>query len=88
VAREEIGLEVNADKTKYLIMSRDQNAGRGHSIKIDNSSFERVEDFKYVGTNLTYQNYIQEEFTSIVKSGNACYHLVQNLFLPVCYPKI
>ena len=32
------GLEVNADKTKYMIMSRDQNAGRSHSMKIDNSS--------------------------------------------------
>ena len=43
----EIGLEVNADKTKYMIMSRDQNAGRGHSMKIDNSRIERVEEFKY-----------------------------------------
>jgi len=41
VASKEIGLEVNADKTKYLIMSRDQNAGRSHSIKIDNSSLQR-----------------------------------------------
>jgi hypothetical protein len=40
VARKEIGLEVNADKTKYMAMSRDQNAGRSHSIKNDNSSFE------------------------------------------------
>jgi len=37
VATKEIGLEVNADKTKYMIMSRDQNAGRNHSVKIDNS---------------------------------------------------
>ena len=44
VATKEIGLEVNADKTKYMIMSRDQNAGRSHSMKIDNSSIERVED--------------------------------------------
>ena len=36
-ATKEIGLEVNADKTKYMIMSRDQKAGRGHSMKIDNS---------------------------------------------------
>jgi hypothetical protein len=41
-----IGLDVNADKTKYMVMSRDQNAGRCHNIKIDNSSFERVEQFK------------------------------------------
>ena len=40
VATKEIGLEVNADKTKYMVMSRDRNAGRGHSVKIDNSSIE------------------------------------------------
>jgi hypothetical protein len=49
VASKETVLEVNADKTK----SRDQNAGRSHSIKIDNYSFERVEEFKYLGTTLT-----------------------------------
>jgi len=31
-------------------MSRDQNAGRIHSVRIDNSAFERVEEFKYLGT--------------------------------------
>jgi hypothetical protein len=49
-ATKEIGLEVNADKTKYMVMSRDQKAGRNHRIKIDNSSFERVEEYKYLGT--------------------------------------
>jgi len=39
-------------------MSRDQNAGESHSMKIDNSSFERVEEFKYLGTTLTNQNTI------------------------------
>ena len=40
-------------------MSRDQIAGRSHNIKIDNSSFERVEQFKHLGTTLTNQNSIQ-----------------------------
>jgi hypothetical protein len=40
---------VNADKNMYMVTSRDQNAGRNHNIKVDNSSFERVEDFKYLG---------------------------------------
>ena len=62
VAGKEIGLEVKADKTKY--MSRDQNAGRSNSMKIDNSSFERVE------TTSTSQNSIQEEIKSRLKSGN------------------
>jgi hypothetical protein len=61
VASKVNGLEVNADKTKYMIMSRDQNAGRSHSIKTDNSPFERVEEFKYLGTNLTNRNSVQEE---------------------------
>ena len=42
VATKEIGLEVNADKTKCMVMSRDRNAGRGHSVKVDNSFIERV----------------------------------------------
>jgi len=79
VAAKEIGLEVNADETKYVVMSRDQNAERTHSMKIDNSSFERVDRFKYLGTTLTNQNSIQEEIKSRLKSGNACYHSVQNL---------
>jgi len=61
VASMEIGLDVNADKTKYMVMSRDQNAGRGHNMKNDNSSIERVEEFIYLGTNLTNQNSIVEQ---------------------------
>jgi len=58
----DIGLEVIADKTKYMIMFRDHNAGRSHNIKNENSSFEMVVEFKYLGTNLTNQNSIQEGF--------------------------
>jgi len=78
VATKETGLDVNADKAKYMVMSRDQNARRTHSIKTDNSSFERVDEFKYLGTTLTNQNLIQGEIKSRFKSGNACYHSVQN----------
>ena len=60
-------------------MSRDQNAGRNHSVRIDNSTFESVEDFKYLGTTLTNQNSIPEEIKSRLRSGNTCYHSVQNL---------
>ena len=74
VATKEIGQEVNADKTKYMVLSRDQNAGWGHSVKTDNSSIERVEEFKYLETTSTDQNSIQEEIKSRLKLGNACYH--------------
>jgi hypothetical protein len=56
---------VSADKTKYMVMSRYQNAGRSHSIKTDNSSFERVEEFKYVSTtlmiNILFRKKLREE---------------------------
>jgi len=52
VGSKEIGLEVNADETKYIVMSRDQNAERSHNIKIDNSH-ERLKEFECLGTTLT-----------------------------------
>jgi RNA:NAD 2'-phosphotransferase (TPT1/KptA family) len=69
----------DADKTQYMVMSRDRNAGRGHSVKIDNSSIERVEEFTYLGTMLTDQYSIQDEIKSRLNLGNAYYHSVQNL---------
>jgi hypothetical protein len=47
VASNEIGIEVSSDKTKYMVMSPDQNAGRSHNIMTDNSSIESVEQFRY-----------------------------------------
>ena len=62
-----------------MVVSRDQNAGRNHRVRIDNSTFERVDEFKYLGTTLTNQNSMQEEIKSRLRSGNACYHSVQSL---------
>ena len=78
-ATKEIGLDVNAHKSKYMTVSRNQNAGRIHSMKIDKSSIERVDEFKYFGITLTNQNSIREEIKSRLKLWNACYHSVQNL---------
>jgi hypothetical protein len=50
-----------------------------HNTKIDNISFEREEDFKYLGTTLTYQNSIEKAIKSGLKLRNACYHSVQNV---------
>ena len=66
--------------------SREQTAGL--TMKVDNSSIESVEEFKYLGTTLTNQNSIQEEINSRLKLGTACYHSAQTFCLPVCYPKI
>jgi hypothetical protein len=81
VASKEAGLEVNSNKTKYMVTFRDQNAGLSRNIMIDTCSFERVEEGKYLGTNLTNQNSILEEVKSRLKSWKI-------FCLPVGYPKI
>jgi len=80
-------LDVNADKNKYIIISRDQNAERIHSAKTDNSYLERLEPFKDLRSTLTNQNSIQEKNKSRLKSGNACYHSVQNLLSSILLSK-
>ena len=50
-ATKEMGLEVNAHKTKYMTVSRDQNAGRIHSMKVDNSAIERCGRVQIFGNN-------------------------------------
>jgi hypothetical protein len=78
-ASKEVGLEINVDKTKYMLLSRHQNVGRNQDIKIANRSSENVSQFKYLGTTVTNQNLIQKEIKRRLNSGNACYHSVQNL---------
>jgi hypothetical protein len=75
----EVGLEVNTEKTKYVLLSHGQNAGQNHDIKIANRSFENVAQFKYLGMTLRNQNLIQEEIKTRLNSGNARYHSVPNL---------
>jgi hypothetical protein len=64
VASTVFGLEVNANETNYMVMYREESAGRNHCMKIDKSSIERVEEFRYLVTILTTQNSIQEEIKS------------------------
>jgi hypothetical protein len=52
-ASKDVDLEVNAEKTKYMLLSRPQNAGQNHNIKISDRSFENVAEFKYFGTTVT-----------------------------------
>jgi hypothetical protein len=71
-ASKDVGLEVNVEKTKYMLVTRDQNAGQNREIKIGNRSFENVLQFRYLGTTVTNQNLIQEEIKRRLNSGNAC----------------
>jgi hypothetical protein len=78
-ASKEIGLEINVEKTKYMLLSHHQNVGQNRDIKIANRSFENVSEFKYLGTTVTNKNLMWEEIKRRLNSGNACYHSAQNL---------
>jgi hypothetical protein len=78
-ATRDVVLETNAEKTKYMIISRHPNSGQDQNIRIANESFENVAAFKYLGHTLTDQNDIRDEIKSRLNSGNACYYSVQNL---------
>jgi hypothetical protein len=73
------GLEINVEKTEYMIMSRHQNSGQNQNIRIGNESIENVAKFKYLRMTLTNQNKIHDEIKSQLNSGNACYCSVQDL---------
>ncbi|KAJ4440720.1 hypothetical protein ANN_08868 [Periplaneta americana] len=79
VASKAISLEVNPEKTKYMIMSRDQNIVRNGNIKIGDLSFEEVEKFKYLGATVTNINDTREEIKRRINMGNACYYSVEKL---------
>jgi hypothetical protein len=78
-ASRDIGLEINAEETKYMIMSRYANSVRNQNIRITNESFENMAKFRYLRTTQTNQNDIHDEIKRKLNSGNAYYHLVQNL---------
>jgi hypothetical protein len=75
----ETGVEVNTEKSKYMLLSRHQNAGQNYDVKITNRSFETVAHLRYLGMTVTNQNLIQEEIKRTLNSVNMCYNTVQNL---------
>jgi hypothetical protein len=62
-----------------MLLSRHQNAGKNHDIKVGDRCFENVEQFRYFGTSITNGNLIQEEINRRLNSGNTGYYSVQNL---------
>jgi hypothetical protein len=78
-ASRDVGLEVNPEKTKYMLMPRSHKPGQKHGIEIATRSFEGVAKFKYLGKALTDKHCMQEEIKSRLNLGTACTHSVQSL---------
>jgi hypothetical protein len=79
------GLEISAEKTKYMVMSHDLNSGQNQNIRLPNESFENVAKFKCLGMTLTNKIDIHNEIKSRLNSGNACYYLIQNILSSMSY---
>jgi sorting nexin-29 len=86
-AIKEVGLEINIEETKHMLLSHQHNVSQNRDIKRANRSFENVSQFKYLGTTVTNENMIQEEFKRRLNSGNACYHLARTFCLLGCCRK-
>jgi hypothetical protein len=83
-ASRDICLEINAKKTKYMIMSRYPNSGLNQNIRI---AYEKVAKFKYLGTTLTNQNDIRDEIKSRLNSGMLTIIQSKIFCPPVSYQK-
>jgi hypothetical protein len=99
-ARKEVGLEINKEKTEYMLLYHHQNVGQNRDIKIANRSFENVSQFKYLGTTVTNQNLIHRSnfvlsthlnldlssglFPFDFPTNNICVHLLPNLCYMPC----
>jgi hypothetical protein len=73
-ASKEAGLEINVEKSKYVLVARHQNAGQNWDIQMAKRTFEHVSQFKYLRTTVTSQNMIKEVIKRRLNAGNACYH--------------
>jgi hypothetical protein len=83
-ASKEAGVDVNAEKATYMLLSRQQNAGIDLEIEIEKRPFENVAQFKYLGTTVTNENLVHEEIKNRLTLSNVCYHSVRNILSSVC----
>jgi hypothetical protein len=78
-ASKEVGLEINLEKTKYMLVSHHWNAEQGHDLKVANRSYDNVVQFRCVEMAAINQHLIQDKIRKELISDNTCYHSIQNL---------
>jgi hypothetical protein len=73
-AAKRVGLEINAEKTEYMVVQRHEQIGcRNEVLEVENYKFKRVQQFKYLGTLITQQNEIGTEIKARIQAANKCY---------------
>ena len=78
-ACKDIGLAVNTGKTNYMAIGRHRGMMANAHIKIGSYFYEKVKNFKFLGSLLTNQSFFKEEIKCRLKAGNSCYYSVQTL---------
>jgi hypothetical protein len=86
-AGKKVGLEINVEKTMYMLLSHQQNAGPNHDTERANISLENMLQFKSLETTVTNQNFFQGEHKKRLHSDNACYRSVQFILSSRLLPK-
>ena len=71
----ELGLQINVEKTKYMVTDRIQNTHNNGNLIVCDKIFERASNFKYLGSILNQTNEIREELKRIINLGNACFYI-------------
>ncbi|CAI6345250.1 unnamed protein product [Macrosiphum euphorbiae] len=77
-ASKNMGLVVNAEKTKYMVVTRGPEDSS--NLKIENNEFEQVKEFRYLGVTLNNKNIMHEEINVRLNVANRCYFAMETLF--------
>ncbi|KAL4084379.1 hypothetical protein QTP88_028202 [Uroleucon formosanum] len=73
-AAKRVGLEINAEKTEYMVVQRHEQIGcRNEVLEVENYKFKRVQQFKYLGTLITQPNEIGTKIKARIQAANKCY---------------
>lgn len=75
-----LGLEVNQEKTKYMVTSNAMRAERAGMVELGNKRYEQVSRFTYLGSLVTENNVMAEEIKERIACGNRCYFSLQGVF--------
>lgn len=79
-ASHNMGLLINESKTKYIVISR--HAPPKNNFKVNGYSFERVEEFKYLGVNINEKNDMLDEIKLGMSAANRSYYAgMKKMFL-------
>jgi Reverse transcriptase (RNA-dependent DNA polymerase) len=77
----EVGLVINEDKSKYLMISRSKRSQHtGQNLTLSDSNFEKVQQFKYLGATLSGENDITPEINERIASGNRSLYGLYSVF--------